>query len=385
MWDGFWLAKDYSGFVITRVVMMLRLLLPLFLGIARSTTKAHPVDCSVYAEEFQPVIEIDFLPWSSGISSQLIRDTKEFAFNVSENGDIIGACSSVFIELRAGKVYPTYSSPTCDTTAAWPWVSAFGTYFETVAQMLQDAQFVISTGDKTVVHEHHAHWNSTRHPVFHFCRSADTDDILVESHMVHMSGNSGLFSVWQHYERTPPVPWEQKQDVMFAAWTSFGRWVYAQDDPATLRYDEDGNINYDSRKEVEIVARKMNDSRIQINTNGYVPVTNWSQYKYIVHMDGVTCSNKIYESLLTGSLLIVEQSGYMCLPQAHLKPFVHYIPFYSHFPQELEWVWRWIQLNPEKSKDIAANGHQWALKYLTRDALTCRWRLLLEKYNSLIS
>jgi len=355
----------------------------LLAAVCNAETSAQTLNCSMYEDEFLPVIEMDLLPWSSGIDARLLEETVKFAFNGSSNGDTIGACSSVHITIQNGNVMAQYPQPTCNTTAAWPLVSAFENFFRKVGRHLPDAHFVISTGDKTVNHEYHARWNTTRYPVFHFCRSSDTDDILVESHMVHMSGSAGLSTLRRQYEERPPPPWEMKKDVMFAAWTNFRRWTFDANDPATLRYGEEGEINYDSRKEVEIVARKMNDSRVQINTNGFVPPWNWSQYKYIVHVDGITCSNKIFESLLSGSLIIVEQSGFVCLPQAHLRPFEHYVPFYTHFPQDLQWVWTWIQKNPQRAKQIAENGHRWAKTFLSKDALTCRWQLLLDKYNSL--
>ncbi len=88
--------------------------------------------------------------------------------------------------------------------------------------------------------------------------------------------------------------------------------------------------------------------------------------------------------LLTGSLIFVEQSGYNTLLSDTLRPFVHYVPFYSHWPEELVDVYQWAKAHPAQAKAIAAAGQAWAQRFLSDAALDCRWHLLLREYTQLL-
>jgi hypothetical protein len=88
--------------------------------------------------------------------------------------------------------------------------------------------------------------------------------------------------------------------------------------------------------------------------------------------------------MFLGSLIFVEESGFECMVRAHLKPYVHYVPFWRHFPQELRNAAAWARAHPVESERIAAAGKAWADKYLTHEALDCRWLTLLREYNKLL-
>ncbi len=44
----------------------------------------------------------------------------------------------------------------------------------------------------------------------------------------------------------------------------------------------------------------------------------------------------------------------------------------------------WLRANPERAEWIAANGRAWAQKYMTHEALDCRWLMLLREYAKLL-
>jgi hypothetical protein len=52
--------------------------------------------------------------------------------------------------------------------------------------------------------------------------------------------------------------------------------------------------------------------------------------------------------------------------------------------QELLDAVAWLRANPERAEWIAANGRAWAQKYMTHEALDCRWLMLLREYNKLL-
>ena len=354
----------------------------LLLALARA---AAVLQCPVaLTEEQLPIISRDLLPWVHGIDAALWNSTVSYALNDVGNAGIIGPCSSALVVIKNGTVSFSLSNKKCNNTPAYPLVTALPNFLSSIAveAALPDSAFIVSVADKPDNDNTHTHFQAIRRPVFHFCRTADAADILTETYIVHM--DKGLRHLVSKLSEHPLPAWAEKKDVLFGAWTSFGRWVY-KGEIATMRFGLDGEENYDARATIEKMGLLLNDSRVQINTNGFVPAWEWGKFRYVVFMDGVTCSNKIYELLLSGSLVFVEQSGYECLPLAHLRPFEHYIPFYHHFPQELGWAWAWAQQHPARAESIAAAGHAWALRHLHPDALACRWQTLLGEYNKLFT
>jgi hypothetical protein len=230
------------------------------------------------------------------------------------------------------------------------------------------------------------------HPIFHFCATSASRNILVESFVVAgmVTGDvDNLFGgsvrrVFNHLQAHPPKPWREREDVLFAAWSSWGRagplsWH-------TMRLDEQRRPNPDVRDTLQRVGASLSDPSVRINVPGgeRPPMFEWARYKYLLFADGITCSNKIWEMLYTGSLIFVEQSGYQCLAHTALQPYVHYIPVYRTVPQELGEALTWARNHPAESERIAAAGKAWADEFLTPAMLECRWQLLLEEYNKLL-
>lgn len=50
-------------------------------------------------------------------------------------------------------------------------------------------------------------------------------------------------------------------------------------------------------------------------------------------MDGIGWSDKLTGLMLTGSCILLEQSGYRPFFGRQLRPFVHYVPFWKTRPQ----------------------------------------------------
>ena len=243
-------------------------LLVLALRVTRSTALYCPAQLT--AEQL-PVIHRDLLPWVDGIDTALFNSTVAYALNGVDNLETIGpCCSSVLVTISGGVVGTFYSRPDCNNTPAWPFVSALPRFLQGIAAgaQLPDTAFVFSMADKPDNDNTHRHFNVTRRPVFHFCRTADAADILVESHICHMDGEMGLHHLRAKLEERPPPAWADKQDILFGAWSEYGRWVY-RDELATMRFGLDGEVNYDTRKTVQVLGQLMaaNDSRVQINTN----------------------------------------------------------------------------------------------------------------------
>lgn len=124
----------------------------------------------------------------------------------------------------------------------------------------------------------------------------------------------------------------------------------------------------------------MNDSQVDIAGGPQVPMAEWIKYKYVVHIDGFTCSSKLWQELSLGSLVFKEESGYYGYFDRLLVPFKHYVPWFRHYPQELLDSVQWARENDELAQFIAKAGREVAKKYLSIEGLRCYWVLLLREY-----
>lgn len=59
----------------------------------------------------------------------------------------------------------------------------------------------------------------------------------------------------------------------------------------------------------------------------------WARFKYTAHLDGITCSNKLEQTMAVGMLVFKEESGYRSFYHNMLRPYAHYVPFWRERPQ----------------------------------------------------
>lgn len=57
-------------------------------------------------------------------------------------------------------------------------------------------------------------------------------------------------------------------------------------------------------------AQHRNDPRLLITEDFQIPLTQWADYRWLVHVDGITCSSRLEKLLSLGSLVLREESGY---------------------------------------------------------------------------
>jgi len=122
----------------------------------------------------------------------------------------------------------------------------------------------------------------------------------------------------------------------------------------------------------------VNESNVQLNTR-HLPMGEWASYRYLIHLDGATCSSKLETELALGSLVLKEESGFRSFYHRLLVPYQHYVPFWRQRPQELLGALAWARSHPAEAADVAAQGRAFAVKWLHKAALRCYWLLLLEE------
>jgi hypothetical protein len=93
-----------------------------------------------------------------------------------------------------------------------------------------------------------------------------------------------------------------------------------------------------------------------------------SEYKYIIHVDGNVSAYRLLKSMLTGSVILRVQSEYVHWADHLLQEGKHYITIKSDL-SDINEVLEWCLKNDSKCKKIAEQGLKFATKVLTREFL----------------
>lgn len=105
-----------------------------------------------------------------------------------------------------------------------------------------------------------------------------------------------------------------------------------------------------------------------------------ASHKYVVQADGLGWSDKLTALLMTGSCVLLEESGFRSFFGRQLRPFVHYVPFWRTRPQELADAVEWARAHDDECREIGNEAQQFAGKFFTVDAIRCYWLMLLTEY-----
>ncbi|KAG2487165.1 hypothetical protein HYH03_014147 [Edaphochlamys debaryana] len=109
-----------------------------------------------------------------------------------------------------------------------------------------------------------------------------------------------------------------------------------------------------------------------------------ASHKYLLHLDGQSCSSRLEQLLVLGSAVVKEESGYRAFFHHLLQPYKHYIPFWKKRPEETADALAWAADHDDEAAQIAASAQRLALQYLHRRALMCYWLTLLKELSGLL-
>jgi hypothetical protein len=94
----------------------------------------------------------------------------------------------------------------------------------------------------------------------------------------------------------------------------------------------------------------------------------FSDYKYILQIDGNVAAYRLAKTMLLGSVIMIVESDYSLWYQSLLEPFIHYVPVKPDLSNLVEMI-EWCKLNDKKCEVIAKNGKKLAEKILTKKFL----------------
>ena len=212
-------------------------------------------------------------------------------------------------------------------------------------------------------------------PGFRSCRVVDSANIVLPTYAMWQSG------VWrENFAAQNNVSFHDKENVVFSAFSDVAE---ASDGIFTKRYSERGEQDQNVRAALTRFANQSDPSswRVKPMINVERPdIRTWGKYKYIVHVEGVTCSNKLEKVATLGSVLIVEESGYASSLHRMLRPWVHYVPFYRHLPQELRDVVNFLDQTPGLAERIALQLGQFVKHMQSMRGLECQLMMTITEY-----
>lgn len=84
------------------------------------------------------------------------------------------------------------------------------------------------------------------------------------------------------------------------------------------------------------------------------------RYKYLLHLDGQSCSSRLEQLLVLNSLVLKEESGYVAFYHHLLKEYKHYLPVWrqGQGPEDVLDAVRWAREHDEAAQQVAQNAQQ---------------------------
>ncbi len=98
----------------------------------------------------------------------------------------------------------------------------------------------------------------------------------------------------------------------------------------------------------------------------FMKMSEQSNYKYIVHVDGNVNAYRLLTTMMTGSLILRVDSPYVSWVDHLIEPGKHYLMVKSDLSDLLKII-KWCEKHPDKAREIAEAGYQFAKKALTRE------------------
>ena len=119
--------------------------------------------------------------------------------------------------------------------------------------------------------------------------------------------------------------------------------------PAGARNIDTKSVRFDPTYGLGMMNTRMNFE------NQFLNMTEQSNYKYIIHVDGNVNAYRLLTTMATGSLVLRVMSPYTSWAEHLMRHKVHYIPVRADLSDLLD-VIKWCRKNDDKCKEIARNG-----------------------------
>lgn len=92
----------------------------------------------------------------------------------------------------------------------------------------------------------------------------------------------------------------------------------------------------------------------------------YSKYQVTIVMGGIGAAFRLADHLAMGSAVVLQDFPYQEWFTPYMTPYVDYIPLAMDL-SDLSEILHWIQKNPQKVEEIAANGRSFFDRYLSNE------------------
>ena len=176
-------------------------------------------------------------------------------------------------------------------------------------------------------------------------------------------------------------PWESKTPVLFGRYAPYPTRLprrTERNSSATTRATRD----YFVRHAPDWVPRSALDLRLSMakdETLGKrvdsrytkVDMLHWSRRKYLLCLAGITWSGTCEMLLTLSSVPFIEQSGYQTYYSSSLQPFVHFIPVWAEYPDDVADALAWARADDARARKVAEDARRFAAQHLSLAAREC--------------
>ena len=108
----------------------------------------------------------------------------------------------------------------------------------------------------------------------------------------------------------------------------------------------------------------------------FLTMTEQSNYKYIIHIDGNVNAYRLLTTMRTGSLILRVSSEYRSWFDHLIQPSVHYLKVKNDL-SDLDGCIHWCMKNEARCKEIAKNGLDFAMSILRKDFIKTYFQKVL--------
>lgn len=119
-----------------------------------------------------------------------------------------------------------------------------------------------------------------------------------------------------------------------------------------------------------------------LGASKWVPIDAHPRYRFLLQLDGHTCSWRLQFLLATNSVVLKQESFYWEYYYAALAPHVHYLPFWQQSAHDILGVLPNVSAPQHAAamRKVGRHGSAFAHRYLNAHARQCYWRALLLLY-----
>lgn len=241
---------------------------------------------------------------------------------------------------------------------------------------LPDTDFIVSCSDWPISDEKPL---TLSVPVFSFCKTVEHNCLLLpvprfarDDTGFITDSPSWPYPTWDSVFRqisalTAQHPWDHRRPVALFAGMGGGR-------DLTRLHCLELALQHEGLLKVCITyvpeyQRNLLPSHLQTHIGGRIPTRDYGNFRYLLHLDGVTASDRLRTLLAFGGTVLKQESPFYEFYYPLLIPGEHYLPI-AHNLRDLVSRCEFLNENPNVARQIALQGRSFVEAQLTyRDVL----------------